>query len=151
MELISHHQLEEFGKSQKETPRVWLPPRILLTGIHLGWVMCAPPGRTLESEQLAKDHPETNPIIIKPKTASHMADQYYWFPLPYFSLPMCPFPIKSLALSAHVSPQTIHFQVLDKSPLSGPERGPPSYNKCIDWLTSRRQNLLPQTLFLPFI
>ena len=26
------------------------------------------------------------------------------------------FPIKSLALSAHVSPRTIRFQVLDKSP-----------------------------------
>ena len=43
-----------------------------------------------------------------------------------------PFPIKSLALSAHVSPQnpwTIHFWVLDKSPVSGPGRCPPSCNK----------------------
>ena len=39
-----------------------------------------------------------------------------------------PFPIKSLALSADVSPQTIHFRVLDKSPVSGPGRGPPSCN-----------------------
>ena len=29
------------------------------------------------------------------------------------SLPQCPFPVKSLALSAHVSPGTIHFPVLD--------------------------------------
>ena len=64
-----------------------------------------------ESEWLAKDKPETNPIT-----------------LPYCSLPGCPFPIKSLALSAHVSPWTIHFRVLDKSPLSGLERGPPSFN-----------------------
>ena len=28
----------------------------------------------------------------------------------------------------YVSPQTIHFQVLDKSPVSGPGRGPPSCN-----------------------
>ena len=38
------------------------------------------------------------------------------------SLPMFPFPIKSLALSAYVSPQTIYFQGLDKSPLLGPGR-----------------------------
>ena len=70
-----------------------------------------------ESEWLAKDNPETNPITIKPETASHVAEQFSWVPLPYCSPPGCPFPIKSLALSAHVSPQTIHFQVLDKSRL----------------------------------
>ena len=42
-----------------------------------------------------------------------------------------PFPIKSLALSTCVSSQTIHFQVLDKSPLLGPGRDPPSCNKTI--------------------
>ena len=35
-ELISHHQLEEFRKGQKETPPVRPPPRILLAGIHVG-------------------------------------------------------------------------------------------------------------------
>ena len=39
-----------------------------------------------------------------------------------------PFPIKSCALSAHLYPHTIHFRVLDKSPLSGPGRGHPSCN-----------------------
>ena len=39
-----------------------------------------------------------------------------------------PFPIKSCALSAHLYPHTIHFRVLDKSPLSGPGRGHPSGN-----------------------
>ena len=81
-----------------------------------------------ESEWLAKDNPETNPITIKPKTSSHMAELFSWFPLPYCSTLWCPFPIKSLALSAHVSPWTIHFWVLDKSPVSGPGRGPPSCN-----------------------
>jgi hypothetical protein len=57
---------------------------------------------------------------------SHMAEQFSWVPLSYCSPPGHLFPIKSLALSAHVSPQTIHFQVLDNSPLSGPGRGPPS-------------------------
>ena len=35
-ELISHHQQEEFGKGQKETPRVRPLPRIPLASIHLG-------------------------------------------------------------------------------------------------------------------
>ena len=70
-----------------------------------------------ESEQLAKDHPETTPITIKPKTASHVAELFPWVPLPYCSPPGCPFSIKSLALSAHVSPGTIHFRVLGKSPV----------------------------------
>ena len=77
-----------------------------------------------ESEWLAKDNPETNPITIKPKTASHVAELFSWVPLPCCSPPGCPFPIKSLALSAHVSPWTIHFRVLDKSPVPGPGRGP---------------------------
>ena len=46
-ELISLHQPEEFGKSQKETPPVWPRPRILLSRIHFGWTRRAPPGRTL--------------------------------------------------------------------------------------------------------
>ena len=69
-----------------------------------------------ESEWLAKDNPETNAITIKPKTVSHVAELFSWVPLPYCSPPGCPFPIKSLALSAHVSPLTIHFRMLNKSP-----------------------------------
>ena len=117
-ELISHHQPEEFGKDQKETQHVWPPPRILLSGVHLDWTRRAPPGKT-ESEWLAKNNLETNPITIKPKTASHVAEQFSWVPLPYCSPPGYPSPIKSLALSAHVSPRTIHFWVLDKSPGRG--------------------------------
>ena len=122
MELISLHQPEEFGKGQQETSHVWSPPRILLSGIHFGWTRHAPPRRTLESEWLAKDNRETNPITIKPETVSHVAELFSWVPLPYCSPPGHPFPIKSLALSAHVSPWTIHFRVLDKSPVLGPGR-----------------------------
>ena len=78
---------------------------------------------------LAKDNGETNPITIKP--SSHVADLSSWVPLLYCSPPGCPFPIKSLALSAHVSPRTIHFQVLNKSPVLGPGRGLPSWNSKI--------------------
>ena len=125
MELISHYQPEEFRKGQKETPHIWPPPRILLAGIHLGWTRHAPPGRS-ESEWLATDNPETNPITITPETASHVTELLSWVPLPSCSPPGCPFPVKSLALSAHVSPRIIHFRGLDKSPVLGPGRGPPS-------------------------
>ena len=80
-----------------------------------------------DSEPEDKDNPETNPITIKP-TASHVAEQFSWVPLPYCSLPGHPFPIKSPALATHVSPLTIHFQVLEQNPLSGPGRGSPSCN-----------------------
>ena len=78
---------------------------------------------------IGQNHPETNPITIKPETASHVAEQFSWVPLPYCSQPGCPFLIKSLALSAHVSPQTIHFRVLDRSLLADPGRGPLSCNR----------------------
>ena len=83
------------------------------------------------SEWLARNNPETHPITVKPKTASHMAEQPSQVPLPSCSLPGCPFPIKTPSLSAHVSLQTIHFWVLDKNPLSSPGRGPPSCNLTI--------------------
>ena len=82
---------------------------------------------------MVKDNPESKPITIKPQTASHVTELFSWVPLPYYSPPGCPFPIKSLALSAHVSPWTIHFRVLDKSPVSGPGRGSLSCNKWQLW------------------
>ena len=87
------------------------------------------PGRTLESEWLAKDNLETNSIIINPETDSQEAEQFSWVPLPYCSAPGRPFPVKVL-LCQHVC---IHFQVLDKSPLLGPGRGSPSCNKSTSW------------------
>ena len=84
--------------------------------LHPSWLNKACTTRKdSESERLAKDNPETNPSTIKPKTSSHVAEQFSWVPLLHCSPPRFPFPIKSLALSAHVSPQTIHFPVLDKS------------------------------------
>ena len=109
-------------------------PRVLPAGIHPGWEMQAPQGRTLcqttgQARWLARDNPETNAITIKHETVSHVAEQFSWVPLSRCSPPGRHFPIKSLAVSARVSSRTIHFQVLDKSPLSGPGRGPPSCNK----------------------
>ena len=49
------------------------------------------------------------------------------FPYPA-AIQLVSFPNKYLALSVHVSPQTIHFRELDKSPPSRPGRGIPSCN-----------------------
>ena len=106
--------------STSQNPSHWHPSRLSN--------VCAS-RKDSELEWLAKDHLETNPITIKSETASHAAEQFSWVPLPSCSPPGCPFPIKSLALSAHVSPWAIHFRVLDKSPVSGPGRFPSSCNR----------------------
>ena len=109
---------------------------------HTSWLNKAYTTRKdSESEWLAKDNPETNPITIKRETVSSVAELFSWVSLPYCSPLGCPFPIKSLALSAHVSPQTIHFQVLDKSPVLGPGRGPPSCNTIIKTLKVLGKNM----------
>ena len=101
---------------------------------HPSWLnKVCPMRKDSESEWLDKDNMETDPIIIKPETASHVAELFSWVPLPSCSPPRCPFPIKSLALSSHVSSQTIHFWVLGKSPVSGPGRGHPSCSKWWLW------------------
>ena len=71
-----------------------------------------------ESERLARDNAQINPISIKPETLSHMVETCSWVHLPSCSPTRCPFPINSLILSACVSPRTNHFWELDKSPLS---------------------------------
>ena len=76
------------------------------------------------SERLARDQPETNPMPIKPETVSHVAEQFSLLPSPFCPPPRQPFPIKSLALTAHISSDN-SFQVSDKSLLSGRGRGPP--------------------------
>ena len=113
-------RVQEGSKGDTQNPSLW----------HPSWLNKACTTRKdSESEWLAKVNPETNLITIKPEAASHVAELFSWVPLLYCSPPRCPFPIKSLALSAHVSPRTIHFRLLDKSLVSGPGRGPPSCNR----------------------
>ena len=95
MELTSHHQPGEFGKGQNETPCILPPPTW-----HPSWLsnVCTT-RKDPESEQLAKDNSETNPITIKPESVSHMAEQSSWVPLSHCSPRGCPFPIKTCFVS----------------------------------------------------
>ena len=131
-ELISHHQPEEIGKEWKEMPHVLPPPGVLLAEIHLGWAMrVAQEGPWVRI--IGQRQPETRPIThCKTRDWEPCGREFLRVPLPCHSPPWHPFPIKSVALSAQVSPQTIHFWVLDKNPLSGPGRGPPptTYSHC---------------------
>ena len=105
-------------------PCVLPPPRILFTGIHLGWAMGAPPGRTLSQRDWPKTTWKLTPSASNLRLRATWQSSSPGFPCPPALHPRRPFPIKPLALSACLSHWTIHFQVLDKSPLSGPERGP---------------------------
>ena len=92
-----------------------LPESFLLTSI-----LAEQSRRDSESEWLVKDNPEINPVTIKLETASHVAEQC--------SPPGFPYPIRvSCFLNTCVSSDN-SFPVLDKSPLLGPGRGPPSCN-----------------------
>ena len=101
----------------KEMTRILSLSRLLLNALHLGWAMRVPLG--IPWVRMARNNPETNPITIKPKIASHVAEQFSQVPLPYCSPLRRPFAIKSLVLSACMSPLTIHFWMLHKSPFSG--------------------------------
>ena len=118
IKLTSYHRAEEFGEGPKEAshviPTSQNPPR----GIHLGWAMCVPSGRTL-SQNVWPD-----PITIKPETLSHMAEQFSCIPLPSCSLPKCHFPIKSLVLSACVCVSSDNsFLSVRPEPTLGPWKG----------------------------
>ena len=93
MKLTSHHQPEEFGKGQKETPLV-LPISQNPHRRNASWLSNVRATRkNPESEWLARGNPETNPITIKSNTGSHVAAQLSWIPLPSCSL-MGPLPNK---------------------------------------------------------
>ena len=72
-----------------------------------------------ELEWLAKNNLETNPITIKPETASYVAEQFSWVPLPYCS-PRVPFPSKiSCFVSTYVSLDN-SFPSVRQEPSFGP-------------------------------
>ena len=93
--------------------------------LHPSWLSDACTTRKdSELEWLAKDHPETNPITIKQETA-HQQLQSCSSVLPYRTiLHLVPFPIKFLALSAHVSLDN-SFPSVRQEPSLGPWKGSP--------------------------
>ena len=108
-----------------------------------------------ELEWLAKDHPEPNPITIKPETESDAAKQFSWVPLSYCSPPGCPFPIKSLAVSTCVSSDN-SFPSVRQEPSFGPWKGPPSCNKTRDqianicWITEKAKEFQINICFIDY-
>ena len=83
--LTLYHQAEEFGKGQKERGEIsvyvlamnWTePPKNLLTGVHLGWVMCAWPGRILHLNSCPETIQKPTPLPWK-QTVSHMTEQFF--------------------------------------------------------------------------
>ena len=93
-----------------QNPSCWHPP----------WLTrCVPPERTLsqndwlKTTQKQSHHHKTG--NCQPHDRAVLLDS-----LTLLLSAGHTFPIKSLALSAHVSLRTINFQMLDKSPVSGP-------------------------------
>ena len=120
-----------------------VPHPVLMSEASLSLFHCSKTFATWSSECLKPCPLSWSQILFRDHRSdtvhnklSDIHEQFSWVPLPYCSPPGCPFPIKSLALSAHVSPWTIHFRVLDKSPVSGPGRGPSSCNKWRLWWDS---------------
>ena len=76
-----------------------------------------------ESEWLAKDNPETNPITIKPETVSHVAQQFSCLPLPYCSPPGYPNKISCFVGTCVSSDNS--FPSVRQAPPFGPRKGFP--------------------------
>ena len=136
MELTGHHQPGESGlKVWKPTGDASLcPPRILLAGLHLDWVMCEPLGRTLSQ----KDRPETpRKLIASPRKLIASPKSLLGSPYPPALHPADPSQ-SSLLLCQHASPRTIHFWALDNCPtLERPGRGPLSWNNYFREMTGK--------------
>ena len=121
-------------REKMPVPNMGQPPRNPHPRIHLGWRMHAPPGSTLSQTRCVHqqdDWPETtqraNPTTLKPETGSR-GRAVLPGSLTLLLSTLVPLPVKPFALST----DAIHFRVLDKSPLLGPGRCPPSGNTTID-------------------
>ena len=121
-ELVTHHQPEEFGKGQEDSTS-----QNPSCG-HPSWLSHAcPPGRTPSRNGWPK---ATQKPMPSPKTRDHKpcGRAPLLGSLALLLSAWCPFPWKSLSLSARMSPWTIQFRALDKRPL-GPWKGAPLLQK----------------------
>lgn len=91
--------LTPFQQSQLQVK----PVMLLLTGIHLGWVIHPSATKASESGQLYCETTQKLTLLHKPEIASHVAEQFFWVPYPpSFALGTL-LPIMSLALSRKLS------------------------------------------------
>ena len=123
----------DLGGANRREGTTNLPGSLVLESILAERWVCQQEGpwaraSTGQPRGLAKDNPETNPYSHKTWDCQPRGRAVLLGSLNLMLSATVPFPIKSLALSAHVSPWTIHFWVLDKSLFSGPGRGLPFCN-----------------------
>ena len=124
-ELTIYHQ-PGFWRDQKEMgdcspevlPTSQDPPRWNPSQLRDA---CAP-RKDPNSEWLARDKPETNPMTINPETVSHVAEQFSPFPSPSCPPPQHPFPIKPLAWTALLSSDNA-FPSIRQEPTLKPWKG----------------------------
>ena len=125
------HQLEKFRKGQKETPCDWPPPRILLSGIHLGWTRYAPPRRTPSQNDWLKTTQKLIPHHHKTRDCKPHGRAVLLGSLTLLLSTQAPFPNKiSCFVSTCVSSDN-SFPSVRQEPSLGPWKGPPSYNSRI--------------------
>ena len=124
-QLISHHQPEEFGKGQKETPHVRSSFRILLPDIHLGWATCTPPGRTLSQNNWPKTTWKVIPHYHNAWDCEPCGRAVLLGSLTLLLATWVPFPNKiSCYVSTCVSLDN-SFQSVRQEPSFGPRKGSP--------------------------
>ena len=131
MKLMSHHEPEEFSKGQNHRgdSRPYVPASQTLSLWSPSWLsdVCTT-RRDPESEGLARDNLETNPITIKPKTTSHTHGRAVLLVslIPLLSTQV-PLPNRaSYFVGMRVSSHNL-FPTIRQEPLSSPGRGSPSY------------------------
>ena len=87
-----------------------------------------------ESEGLARDNPESNPITIKPGTASHVAEHFSWAPLPSCSPPGGPLPNKGSCFVSTCVSSNNSFLSVRQEPHLGPWKGSPFLQHSYEFL-----------------
>ena len=107
-------------------PHILPPPRIL-TGSHLGWAMCVPPGRTLSQSDWPRQ-PGKQPHHHKTPDCESRGRTVLLSSLILLLSPQVPFPDKVSCLFITSDSLDNSLLSVGKSPPSGPGWGGPSCN-----------------------
>ena len=116
MELTSHHQPQEVGKGQQETPKD-LPISHSPPCWDPSWLSNVCTTKDLEPQWLIRENLDST--WPKTRDCKPHGRQFSWAHLPSCSPLGCPFPIKSLALSALDNPFLSVRQELSLGPWKG--------------------------------